>query len=912
MNLSSIAGSVFGNIGTATGVTWSTSQISANSFTISAISANSALDGTVIPRLLAGTVMDLAGNRNLAATDASDSVSFSAISLAVSINQSPNQADPTASAPVNFVVVFSRPVDPATFTPNDIIQNGTASGINWSLSSSDFVTWTLSATTVSVPGTIIPTIAQGAVFESFGNGNSASTSTDNYVLYDLTLPTLGFSGISPGTSGNTLLPTIRGTSTKVSTVSLYFDAGCTSVKSESFPNSVFASPGITLNRNVAANMATDIYAQAVDNLGNTSLCTKMTTYAHDNIAPVVTGVTSSLVDGQYKAGQSIPITVNFSKNVIVSGQPRLMVRVSDTDLPLNFASGSGSSALVFNYTVSPGDTSAKLDYSSSAALSLNSGSIRDNLGNAAVLTLPTPGAVGSLGATKTIVVDTTLPVITFGSVVPTSPGLSATPQVSFNATEALSLVQLFSDSVCSAAISPAVSGPQGLNTITTNSLASNASTSIFARGSDLAGNASSCSSLTSYIYDTISPTVTMVSSSSANGTYRVGQIVSITVSFTEPVNVTGTPQLTLATGGGALNAVVNYKSGSGSNTLVFDYTVAVQQGSSDLDFASPTALQLNGGSIKDLAGNNAVTALPDVGSANSLAGRKDIVIDTSPPTIAYNSTVPSSPGSSRTPAIFVTPSEAATVTLYSNSGCTAAISVPSLLVGGASQSITTLSLNANVATSIFALAVNPAGNSSVCTQLVTYGHDNVAPAVLSFVKASNQSLNTNSVPVDFTLTFSESIDLTTIDASKITNLGTALNVNWRVTDSGDQRTFTISAVSSGVGSIRPRILSGSVKDPAGNILTAASDSTDTVVYSPAAFSVALNQASDQVDPARALPIKFTAVFSGAVGSSSFTVNDITQTGTATGVSWSLSTSDNITWTISAVSATTNGSITDCP
>jgi len=43
------------------------------------------------------------------------------------------------------------------------------------------------------------------------------------------------------------------------------------------------------------------------------------------------------------------------------------------------------------------------------------------------------------------------------------------------------------------------------------------------------------------------------------------------VTFSEAVTVTGTPQLTLETG--ATDRVVNYVSGSGTNTLTFNYTV---------------------------------------------------------------------------------------------------------------------------------------------------------------------------------------------------------------------------------------------------------------------------------------------------------------------------------------------------
>ena len=82
-------------------------------------------------------------------------------------------------------------------------------------------------------------------------------------------------------------------------------------------------------------------------------------------------------------------------------------------------------------------------------------------------------------------------------------------------------------------------------------------------------------------------------------------MIPITVNFNEVVNVTGTPQLTLNDG-----AVVNYTSGSGTSVLTFNYTVAAGQNSSDLDYLSTSALALNGGTIADLASNNASLTLP--------------------------------------------------------------------------------------------------------------------------------------------------------------------------------------------------------------------------------------------------------------------------------------------------------------
>ena len=43
------------------------------------------------------------------------------------------------------------------------------------------------------------------------------------------------------------------------------------------------------------------------------------------------------------------------------------------------------------------------------------------------------------------------------------------------------------------------------------------------------------------------PTVTNVTSTTSDGTLKVGDVAAITVTFSEAVTVTGTPQLTLET-----------------------------------------------------------------------------------------------------------------------------------------------------------------------------------------------------------------------------------------------------------------------------------------------------------------------------------------------------------------------------
>jgi Big-like domain-containing protein len=143
---------------------------------------------------------------------------------------------------------------------------------------------------------------------------------------------------------------------------------------------------------------------------------------------------------------------------------------------------------------------------------------------------------------------------------------------------------------------------------------------------DLAGNDGTVFSQ-AYVLDTTAPTVTNVSSSTADGIYGTGAVISIQVTFNDAVTVSGTPQLTLETGT-TPGHTANYASGSGTGTLTFSYTVQAGDTSTDLDYASTTALALNGGTIKDAAGNDATVTLATPGTTGSLAANKAIVINT--------------------------------------------------------------------------------------------------------------------------------------------------------------------------------------------------------------------------------------------------------------------------------------------
>ena len=103
--------------------------------------------------------------------------------------------------------------------------------------------------------------------------------------------------------------------------------------------------------------------------------------------------------------------------------------------------------------------------------------------------------------------------------------------------------------------------------------------------------------------DDTAPTVSRVAITSDPGTdrtYAVDDEIQVTVTFSETVEVTGTPQLRLELGGGDRTA--DYEGGSGTAALVFAYEVA--DGESDTDGVGVESDSLSG-TIRDEARNNA-------------------------------------------------------------------------------------------------------------------------------------------------------------------------------------------------------------------------------------------------------------------------------------------------------------------
>src|SRR5205085_1968623 len=87
----------------------------------------------------------------------------------------------------HFTVVFSKPV--GDFATGDVTLSGTA-GATTAIVTGSGTTYDVERSSVAGDGTVIATVALGVAHDAAGNANTASTSTDNTVTFDMTAPTV--------------------------------------------------------------------------------------------------------------------------------------------------------------------------------------------------------------------------------------------------------------------------------------------------------------------------------------------------------------------------------------------------------------------------------------------------------------------------------------------------------------------------------------------------------------------------------------------------------------------------------------------------------------------------------------------------------------------------------------------------
>ena len=473
-------------------------------------------------------------------------------------------------------------------------------------------------------------------------------------------------------------------------------------------------------------------------------------------------------------------------------------------------------------------------------VNLNSASIKDGAGNAATLSLS--------GLTQTgPQIDTTTP--TVSSVVASGTGIT-NGSGDLNAGKAVTLTLNMTEAVTVAGGTPTLSlndggtatytGGSGTSALTfsytvaagqnTPDLTVTAVNLNAATVTDGAGNAANLSgAVTSPAgtlqIDTTAPTIGTIAESPSSGDLNAGKTVTLTLNMSETVTVAGgTPTLSLNDGGTA-----TYAGGSGTSALTFSYTVAAGQNTPDL---MTTAVNLNGATIKDGAGNAANLSLSGLTQSSPQ-------IDTTPPVISSVAESPSSGDltAGKTVTLTLAMSEAVMVaggtpTLTLNDGGTATYT------GGSGSSALTFSYTVAAGQNTASLAATAVNLNAAS---ITDGAGNAANLSLSGLTQTGPQIDTTGPTISSVVESPASGDLNAGKTLTLTlNLSAAVTVNTTggtptltlndggvATYSGGSGTsaltfsYTVGAGqnTAGLAATTVNLNSATIKDGAGNAAT---------------------------------------------------------------------------------------------
>lgn len=542
-----------------------------------------------------------------------------------------------AATSVSYTITFSESVTGVNASDFSLTATGTASGSIASVSGGG-TTYSVVADALSGDGTLRldlngsgTGIENGAGISLASGYNSGSTYTLDHTAPSAPATPDMTSGTDSGRASTDdvtrdTTPTFTGTAEANSTVTLLDSDGTTVLGTATATGGNWSITATALSEGSHA-----ITARATDAAGNASVASSALSVTIDTTAPAVSSVAVP-ANATYIAGQSLVFTLNFDSLVDVNlagDTPRLALIIGSQTVYADYESSSANS-LTFRYTLQAGD--ADTDGIAVGELQANGCTMRDAAGNEA------PLALNGVGSTSSVLVDTTGPTVSsvavpadatyragqnldftlnFDSAVLASTG-DGTPRLALTVGSQAVYADYLGGSGTSALSFRYIvqAGDTDANGIAVGALEANGGRLQDNAGNDAILTLSSVGSTSNVLVDTTAPAITSVAVP-ADATYQAGDHLDFSVHFDSAVTVNtagGTPRVALTIGGTTRYA--SYQSGTGSDTLIFRHTV--QAGDADTNGITVGALAANGGTLRDIAGNDATLTLNSVGSTNGV------------------------------------------------------------------------------------------------------------------------------------------------------------------------------------------------------------------------------------------------------------------------------------------------------
>jgi hypothetical protein len=345
--------------------------------------------GTVIARVPARAAQDALGNTSTTSTSTDNTVTYDVAVPAVTINQAATQVDPTSTAPIRFSVVFSEAV--TGFDASDVALSGTAPGTLSPTVTGSGTTYQVAVSGMTGSGTVIANLAAGAAQDALGNSSAASTSRDNTVTYDVTVPAVTINQATGQTDPTNVAPilfsvvfskTVTGFDASDVALSGTAPGTLTSTVTGSGRTYNVSVSGMTGSGTVVANLAA---GAAQDALGNSSAASTSTdnSVTYDVTAPTVT-IDQASNQADPTTSSPILFTVVFSKTVTGFDASDVALSGTAPGTPSPTVTGSGTT-----YQVAVSGMTG----SGTVVANLAAGAAQDALGNASTASTSTDNSV---------------------------------------------------------------------------------------------------------------------------------------------------------------------------------------------------------------------------------------------------------------------------------------------------------------------------------------------------------------------------------------------------------------------------------------------------------------------------------------------------------------------------------------
>lgn len=321
----------------------------------------------------------------------------------------------------------------------------------------------------------------------------------------------------------------------------------------------------------------------------------------------------------YVAGEHLDFTLTFPYAVTVTNTPQLTLNIGGSTQYAQYVSGTTTHALIFRYTVQASDLDSD-GITVTNSIDLAGGTLAFTGTNGAEncnVNLNVPSTTGvridTIAPNVSIVTPPAnatyllgMPLnfyVTFDEAVT----ITNTPRLVLTVGSTTRYANYVSGSGSSMIVFRYIVAASDLDA---NGVAMASSVDLNTTGTvkDSAGNDASLSfsapNTTAVLVDGNTPYVTAVTPP-VNGSYSPGSALDFLFTFSEPVNVTGTPRVALTIGATARSA--SYQSGTGTTQLTFRYII--QTGDLDLDgIVSASIFTLTAATIRDASMTNTLTS----------------------------------------------------------------------------------------------------------------------------------------------------------------------------------------------------------------------------------------------------------------------------------------------------------------